>query len=143
MRRRAPTARSSDAGYSLVEVMVVMVIVAILVGLVGPRVIGYLGRARAQSAEVQIGNISAAMDLFLLDVGRYPTEREGLSALIQTNGRITGWRGPYLGEDALPTDPWGRPFRYDITRDGQSFRIFTYGADDQPGGEGENADIGV
>jgi general secretion pathway protein G len=129
-------------GFSLMELLVALVILALIVGLVGPQVMGYLGRARTQSADVQIANIKAGLNLYMIDVGRYPTPEEGLEALTAAPAGATKWRGPYLEDGKLPTDPWDREFRYEISPNGLSPRIFSLGADDAPGGEGENADIG-
>jgi general secretion pathway protein G len=131
-----------DKGFSLMELLVALVILALIIGLVGPQVMGYLGRARSQSADVQIANIKAGLNLFMIDVGRYPNADEGLKALTEAPAGLARWRGPYLEDDELPLDPWGRDFRYELTNGSLKPRIFTLGADDAPGGEGENADVG-
>lgn len=131
-----------DKGFSLMELLVALVILALIIGLVGPQVMGYLGRARTQSADVQIANIKAGLNLFMIDVGRYPNTDEGLKALTEAPAGLARWRGPYLEDDKLPLDPWGREFRYELTNGSLKPRIFTLGADDAPGGEGENADVG-
>ena len=136
------TRKRRDKGFSLMELLVALVILALIIGLVGPQVMGYLGRARSQSADVQIANMKAGLNLFMIDVGRYPNADEGLKALTEAPADPTRWRGPYLAEDRLPLDPWGREFRYELTADGMKPRIYSLGADDAPGGEGENADIG-
>ncbi len=136
------TGKRRNHGFSLMELLVALVILALIVGLVGPQVMGYLGRARTQSADVQIANIKAGLNLYMLDVGRYPTPEEGLKALTTAPGGAAKWRGPYLEDGKLPADPWGRDFRYEISSDGLHPRIFSLGADDAPGGDGENADIG-
>jgi len=140
--RAANRATKWTRGYSLVELLVVLVILALLVGLVAPRVISYLGRARSQTADVQVVSFESALDLLLIDVGRYPSEEEGLATLMQNIADMPGWSGPYLKSDELPTDPWGRTYRYSLAGDGQAVRVFSLGADDAEGGEGENRDIG-
>lgn len=143
--RRAPHTRrdrKTEHGYSLVELLVVLVILALLVGLVAPRVIGYLGRARSQTAEVQIKSLETSLDMFLVDTGRYPTPEEGLDALLRNNGDILGWSGPYLQDETVPLDPWGRAYHYTLSENGQGVRVFTLGADGADGGDGENADVG-
>lgn len=131
-----------DRGFSLMELLVALVILALIVGLVAPQVIGYLGRARSQSAEVQIGHLKSALGLYLVDMGRYPSTTEGLDALVKAPAGSATWRGPYVEDGKLPADPWSRPYRYELSPDGARARVFTLGADDATGGEGENADVG-
>jgi general secretion pathway protein G len=131
-----------DAGFSLMELLVALVILALIVGLVAPQVLGYLGRARTDSAKVQVDNLKASLSLYLVDMGRYPSSSEGLEALIKAPPGAASWRGPYVEEDALPMDPWGRAFQYELPADGARPRVFSLGADAAPGGEGENQDIG-
>lgn len=128
------------AGFTLVELLVVLAILTLLAGLVGPRVLGQLGGAKSKSAAVQIADIDKAMELFKLDVGRFPTTEEGLEALAKRPPSVTsGWSGPYL-KGNVPNDPWGKPYRYQLAANG-TIEILTLGADGAPGGEGENADI--
>lgn len=134
--------RKRDQGFSLMELLVALVILALIVGLVAPQVIGYLGRARSQSAEVQIGHLKSALGLYLVDMGRYPSPSEGLDALVKAPVGAANWRGPYVEDGNLPLDPWERPYRYELSPDGVRARVFTLGADDAAGGEGENADVG-
>ncbi|AVO48836.1 type II secretion system protein GspG [Melaminivora suipulveris] len=137
LRSTARTARASR-GFTLIELLVVLAILALLAGLVGPRVLGQLGGAKTKTAAVQIADLDKSLELFKLDVGRYPTTEEGLGALVQKPGNAAGWAGPYL-KGSLPPDPWGRPYRY--TNSGTAIEILSLGADGAPGGEGENADI--
>jgi general secretion pathway protein G len=127
-------------GFTLVELLVVLVILGLLAGLVGPRVFNQLGGAKGKTAAVQIKDLEQAADLFRLDVGRYPAPNEGLAAL-ETNPNASGWNGPYL-KHGLPDDPWGNPYRYEAPGRHAEIDIFTYGADNAPGGSGENADVG-
>lgn len=150
--RRAPTAlgsraaaraarRGAQAGFTLLELLVVLAILALLAGLVGPRVLEYLGSAKTDTAQIQLKNIEAGLDLFRLDVGRYPTEQEGLDALMEQPPDVARWRGPYLkSKDAL-VDPWGHPYRYRIPGDKQDFEVYSLGADNAEGGDGENRDV--
>jgi general secretion pathway protein G len=131
-----------DQGFSLMELLVALVILALIVGLVAPQVIGYLGRARSQSAEVQIGHLKSSLGLYLVDMGRYPNATEGLDALVKAPVGAANWRGPYVEDGEMPLDPWSRPYRYELSPDGARARVFTLGADDATGGEGENADVG-
>lgn len=139
---RTSATRRGQAGFSLMELLVALVILALIMGVVGPRVIGYLSRAKSQTAETQVRNMQGALDLFLLDVGRYPTEEEGLRALVAAPANAPGWAGPYLEEDEVPADPWGRPYLYATGSDGLRVRVFSLGRDGAEGGTGEDADIG-
>ncbi|MBM3601864.1 MAG: type II secretion system protein GspG [Alphaproteobacteria bacterium] len=133
---------SDQRGLTLVEMLVVLAILALVVGLVGPRVVDYLGRAKSTTARLQIENLAAGLDLFRLDLGRYPTQQEGLAALVQRPAGAAAWKGPYIKGDGLPNDPWGRPYSYRLPgRDGRPFDLLSLGADGAPGGTGENQDI--
>jgi general secretion pathway protein G len=133
--------RSSQAGFTLVELLVVLVILVLLASLVGPRVMGYLGSSRTKAAKVQIESLSSALELFKLDTGRYPTSSEGLRALVEAPSGVTSWNGPYLTKRDVPNDPWGRPYNYRFPGQNGPFDIFSLGADNQVGGTGENEDI--
>ena len=133
--------RKGEAGFTLVELLVVLVILVLLASIIGPRVIGYLGRSRAKTAHIQIESLVTAMELFHIDVGRYPTSTEGLTALVKSPGNIPGWNGPYLTKGGVPQDPWGRPYLYQAGQNGTSFEIKTLGADGKEGGTDENADV--
>lgn len=140
---RASRSRRREAGFSLFELLVVLAILALIMGLVAPRVIGYLGRGKAQTTGLQLEYIHAALDLFLLDIGRYPTEEEGLRVLVSNEGNLDNWNGPYLKKKSMPEDGWGRPFRYKPGADGETPTVYSLGADNEPGGDGENRDIGL
>jgi len=129
-------------GFTLVELLVVLAILGLLAGLVGPKVLSQLGGAKSKTAKVQIHDLEQAAELFKLDVGRYPTQQEGLIALTQNPGSAPGWNGPYLKKGDAPVDPWGKPYQYAMPGQHADIDIFTLGADGAPGGEGENADIG-
>jgi len=131
----------SQVGFTLIELLVVLVILVLLATLVGPRVIGYLGSSRSKAAKVQIESLSSALELFKLDTGRYPTTSEGLRALVQSPGSVSGWNGPYLTKREVPNDPWGRPYNYRSPGQHGSYDVYSLGADNQPGGSGENEDI--
>src|SRR4029079_2684237 len=105
-RRRHPTGRG-EAGFTLVEMLVVITIIALIVGLVGPRVLNYLPESKIKTAKIQIESFGSALDLYFLDIGRYPTSAEGLAALVQRPGSTPLWNGPYLRGGAVPNDPWG------------------------------------
>jgi general secretion pathway protein G len=131
-----------DAGFSLMELLVALVILALIVGLVAPQVLGYLGRARTDSAKVQIDHLKSSLALYLVDMGRYPSASEGLEALVKAPPGATAWRGPYVEDGELPADPWGKAYKYELGPDGARPRVFSLGADAAPGGEGENQDVG-
>jgi general secretion pathway protein G len=133
--------RSREHGFTLVEVLVVITIIALMMALVGPRVLNYLTESKAKAAKIQIESFSNALDLYFLDAGRYPTSSEGLTALVQSPGNTVGWNGPYLKGSAVPNDPWGKAYTYRSPGQHGSFDIISYGADGQEGGTGAAADI--
>src|SRR5262245_61819373 len=133
---------AGQAGFTLVELLVVLVILVLLASLVAPRVIGYLGSSRTKAAKVQIQSLVTALELYKVDTGRYPATSEGLKALVVAPAGASAWNGPYLGKKELPNDPWGRPYLYRLPGEHGAFDIVSLGADNQPGGTGENEDIG-
>lgn len=133
--------RKSRQGFTLVEMLVVLVILGLLVGLVGPRVLNYLGGARADTAQVQVQQLHTALQLYSIDMGAPPGTEEGLQALVAPPAGAEGWSGPYLDGDVVPLDPWGNPFAYDFDRETGTFRVTSFGADGSPGGDGDDADI--
>ena len=127
--------------FTLIELLVVLVILGLLAGLVGPRVLKYLGTAKTDTAQLQIEELSSSLDLYLLEVGRYPTSDEGLDALVQKPAGVGIWNGPYLKKRKVPTDPWGRPYHYAFPGQNGDFDIYSLGLDNADGGEGEDADV--
>jgi general secretion pathway protein G len=130
-----------EAGFTLVEMLVVISIIALIMGLVGPRVLNYLAESKVKAAKIQMQSFSSALDLFNLDTGRYPASGEGLGALIQSPGTIPAWNGPYLKGGVLPNDPWGKPYVYRSPGEHGAYDILSYGSDGQEGGTGTAADI--
>ncbi len=128
-------------GFTLVEILVVLAILALLVGLVGPRVMKQLGGAKSDTARLQIDDFGAALDLFYLDVGRYPDTQEGLEALVISPANIPKWDGPYLKKKKIPMDPWGTEYQYQSPGQHGDYDLYSYGADNLPGGDGDNSDI--
>jgi general secretion pathway protein G len=139
--RRRRARRRSQAGYTLVELLVVITIIGLIVALVGPRVLGYLGDSRAKTAQIQIQGFTSALDLYYLDTGRYPSSAEGLNALVQRGAGVSTWNGPYLKGGTVPADPWGRPYIYRAPGQNGPYEIVSRGSDGQDGGTGDAADI--
>ncbi len=130
-------------GFTLIEVIIVMIIITLLAALVGPRLFPKLGKGKQSAARAQIELFGQALDQFKLDVGRYPTSEEGLRVLVTNSGNIDNWDGPYL-KKAVPSDPWGKPYMYQMpgTQGNQGdYNLISYGRDGAPGGEGEDKDI--
>lgn len=125
--------RDRSGGFTLVELLVVLVILGLVMGLVGPRVLGYLSSSRERAAKLQIEAFSSALDLFYLDTGRYPTTAEGLGALVKRPASVEGWGGPYLKQNTVPADPWGRPYEYRVPGRSSPYAITTLGAEGQKG----------
>ena len=138
--RRRP-ARAAQAGFTLVELLLVMTILALLASLVAPRVMGYLGSSRTKAAKLQIENIITSLRLFKLDTGRYPRTHEGITALVRNSGGFKNWNGPYLEGGKVPRDPWGNPYRYRYPGRRGEFDIYSLGADNKQGGDGEDQDV--
>lgn len=133
------------AGFTLIEMLVVLVIIGLLAGLVGPKLFGKVDSSKVQTAQTQVKMLKGALESMRLDIGRFPTPEEGLALLSISprDDKIRGrWRGPYLDDD-VPLDPWGTPYQYSVPGSkGQPFALFSFGADGKAGGEGTDADVG-
>lgn len=129
-----------NAGFTLLELLVVMVIIGLLAGYVAPRYFSQVGRSEVKVAVAQINALEKALDTYRLDVGRYPTTEEGLNALVVRPASEAKWNGPYLAK-AVPPDPWGRPYQYRSPGEKAEYELVSFGKDGQPGGSGEGADI--
>jgi general secretion pathway protein G len=135
------TRRLERGGFSLIEVMVVIVIIGLMAGLVAPRLFKRADEAKVKTTLAQIGHFKNTLGLYRLDVGRFPTTEQGLESLRKKPSGVENWNGPYLDEE-LPTDAWGRPFQYKSPGDeGRDYDLISYGADGRAGGEGIDADI--
>jgi general secretion pathway protein G len=140
-RRRKAASRRGEAGFTLVEILVVITIIGLIMAIVGPRVLNYLGESKVKAAKIQIESFSSALDLYYLDMGRYPGSSEGLGALVARSGNAQEWNGPYLKGGVVPNDPWGHPYVYRSPVDHAPYEIVSFGADGQEGGTGTAADI--
>ena len=128
-------------GFTLIELLVVLVILGLLSGLVGPRVMKHFGESKSKTAKLQIEELAAALDMYKLDTDTYPSSSQGLESLVKEPGNVVGWNGPYLRKTFVPQDPWKRDYQYRYPGQKGEFDIFSYGADNAPGGEKENRDI--
>ena len=135
-----PGLRLSAQGFTLLELLVVMVIIGLLAGYVGPRYFAQVGKSEVKVAHAQIDALEKALDQYRLDVGHYPNTDQGLAALNEKPAGETRWAGPYL-KKAVPPDPWGKPYQYKQPGDHGEFDLLSFGKDGQPGGTGENEDI--
>jgi len=120
--------RPGEAGFTLVEMLVVITIIALVMALVGPQVLSYLSDSKVKVAKIQIESFEAALDLYYLDNGSYPAANEGLKALVQRPASASAWNGPYLRSGAVPDDPWGHPYLYKAPGDHAPYEIASYGA---------------
>ena len=131
----------SEEGYSLVELLVVMAIIVLLGTIAVPQLLKYLDGAKQDTARAQIESLTATLDLFKLDVGRYPTQEERLDALVARPAEVAGWNGPYVNRKDMLHDPWKRTYSYKSPGEHGDYDLFSYGADDREGGEGSNRDV--
>jgi general secretion pathway protein G len=143
--RRARLGRSTQgaaqAGFTLVEMLVVITIIGLIMALVGPRVLGYLGESKVKAAKIQIESFSAALDLFYLDNSRYPGSNEGLAALVQKPASASVWNGPYLRTGSVPMDPWGHPYVYKVPGEHSAYEIASRGPNGDAIGAGSTTMI--
>ncbi len=136
--KKIPNRRNSGA--TILEVLVVLTIIALIAAVVGPRVVGYLGHAKGETASLQIKNLSSAVQLFYVDTGRFPSEAEGLSVLFDRPAGDERWNGPYMSDPSALNDPWGRGYMYEPPTTDRVFSIMSFGRDGVEGGSGEDAD---
>jgi general secretion pathway protein G len=131
----------NEAGYTLLEILVVLGITVLLAAVVGPRVIEYFGRAKHDTARIQLNNIQTALELYFMDVGAYPASETGLQALIAKPSGLARWNGPYLQKAEGLADPWQNPYRYALPGKHGAYDLYSLGRDNAEGGEDDNADI--
>jgi general secretion pathway protein G len=130
-----------QAGFTLIELLVVLVILGLLAAFAAPQVLNYLGRAKSDAAKVQVQNIASILDLYRLDVGSYPDERDGLDALLEQPPDAARWNGPYVNRRDALIDPWGQMYVYRYPGEHGAYDVYSLGADQSEGGEGEDQDI--
>jgi general secretion pathway protein G len=140
-RQRKSEGYTAEDGFTLLELLVVLGIIALLSALVAPQVIRYLSDARSSAATAQIKNLESAVELYNLDTGTYPPADQGLQSLMVQPPNVGGWKGPYLKKDSGVVDPWGKPFAYKFPGEHGKFDIATFGRDGKQGGEGEDRDL--
>ena len=128
-------------GFTLIELLVVLLILGLLAGLVGPRVLKYLGGAKTDTAQLQIEEFGASLDLFHLEVGRYPSTEEGLQSLSEEPTGVNNWNGPYVRKEEIPLDPWGRAYHYESPGRHSDYDLYSLGRDNADSGEGEDSDV--
>jgi general secretion pathway protein G len=133
----------SQAGFTLVEMLVVITIIGLIMGLIGPRVLNYLSESKVKAARIQLQSFVTALDLFYLDAGRYPSSAEGLGALVRQTPGVAAWNGPYLKGGNVPNDPWNHSYVYRSPGEHGPYDIVSYGSDGQEGGSGVAADISL
>ena len=133
--------RRRQAGFTLVELLVVLIILGLIAAFAAPRVIKFVGGAKTDSAKIQIERLSGVLDLYRLQVGRYPSEDEGLNALMEQPADAPDWEGPYLKKADALIDPWRRPYIYRFPGEHGDYDLYSLGADGEDGGEGENRDL--
>src|SRR5450755_2208982 len=132
---------NQERGFTLVEMLVVITIIALIMSLVGPRVLNYLSESKVKAAKIQIQSFSSALDLLYLDTGRYPSTSEGLNALVKAASGMPAWNGPYLKGGNVPNDPWGKPYVYRSPAERSKYEIMSYGSDGQEGGTGDRKSV--
>lgn len=138
---RPPAALKNQHGYTLTELLVVLVILGLIAAAITPRIIGRLDSSKVEAARIQLDTLSASVDIYYIDNRRYPSPEEGLSVLLTRPDNLPTWNGPYVRTASNLIDPWGNPFAFEPPNGDQPARIISYGADGAPGGSGQEADL--
>ena len=138
--KRHPALAHPNAGFTLLELLVVMVIIGLLAGYVGPKLFGQIGKSEVKVARAQIEGLSKSLDQYRIDIGRYPSTQQGLEALVAKPADEPKWAGPYLAKK-VPPDPWGNAYRYVAPGEHGDYDLQSFGHDGRPGGTGEDADL--
>jgi len=133
--------KAGSPGFTLIEMLVVLVIIGLIMGLAGPRVLNYLSDARTKAAKLQLEAFASALDLYYLDTGRYPSASEGLDALVKRPGNVDIWNGPYIKGNTVPMDPWGHTYVYRSPAEKAAYEITSLGSDGRDGGTGSASDL--
>jgi general secretion pathway protein G len=141
--KQEPAKDCGQQGFTLVEMLVVITIIGLIMGLIGPRVLNYLSESKVKAAKIQLQSFAGALDLFYLDAGRFPSTSEGLAALVKQTPGVSTWNGPYLRGGNVPNDPWNHIYVYRSPGEHGPYDIMSYGADGQEGGSGVAADISL
>lgn len=141
MRKRLTLELLKRNGFTLLELLIVMIIIGLLAALIGPKMIGRVGESRQTVAKQQIEGFSSAMEMYKLDTTKYPTQEQGLEALVTEPQGIANWKGPYLKKKFIPKDPWGNNYVYTYPGEHGDYDIVSYGADGNSGGDGEAKDV--
>jgi general secretion pathway protein G len=137
-----PSARRPSRGFTLLELLVVILIIGLLTGIVGPRLLNQISRSEVTTAKAQMDALAKALQTYRIDTGRFPSSAQGLRALVQQPADEPRWRGPYLEGAAVPDDPWGMPYQYRAPgTDGREYELLSYGKDRAAGGNGDDADL--
>ena len=139
--KRKRRRNAGEAGFTLVEMLVVITIIGLIMGLIGPRVLNYLSESKVKAAKIQLQSFGSALDLFYLDAGRFPSTAEGLEALVRPTPGVAAWNGPYLRGGNVPNDPWNHAYLYRSPGEHGPYDIMYYGSDGQEGGSGVASDI--
>ena len=134
--------RRTHSGFTLLELMVVLLILAMLASIATPQVLKHLGKAKSQTAQIQIDALSASLDYYKIDLGHFPSQEQGLQALVQKPDNEPKWDGPYIKKQASLIDPWGHSYLYKLPGAHGAYDLYTYGADGKEGGDGEDRDLG-
>ncbi|MCJ9430040.1 type II secretion system major pseudopilin GspG [Kordiimonas marina] len=140
-KQRLKALAQEEDGYTLLELLVVLVIITLIIGIAGPMVLRQFGKAKSDTARAEVSRLATDLEFFRVDVGRFPTQQEGLNSLLVQPDGVTTWQGPYLPKASQLNDPWGRPYLYTLSADGQTVTVSSLGADGAVGGSGENQDV--